>query len=363
MSCTIDETKCDYNNVFLNAVCMEKKEDNIWFIHNNYPILFCYNLVKNKILVKKIIPISNKRMVACFSSINIIENTLFLIPNNSGVVVIYDIEKDSFQSITIECSGSNVFRDSYVFGKYIYCIPYRYTNIVKINCITLEIEYIPINHFISIIEKNLCINSICRIGEKVFCVIWETNYIISFSMETEEIDIFEAVKDNKNHKLSAICTANGFLYVYDSSSKNMYRIVYDNEQCEKVAYFCYEDVVLESNGRYIIVDSCDNLKWHIFDSFSKKTISTNKEDKLGCNTILLWSMGCYFCEEAIIYRIGVYGELCKIDENGKVIDQVYISVNRKEWQELINEIKKYKVILEEESYNLFDFVCCIEEGR
>lgn len=357
MSSEVKKTTFE-NKILLNAVCMDKNEDGIWFIHNNYPILFCYDLEKKEVVFAKVIPANRDGMIASFSSIHIVDEKIYLIPNNAQHIFVYYKKVDAFEKLTIKNASTNMFRDSFLYGEYIYCIPYRYNDIVKLNYVTNEITYISIDkerHMPQ--EADFCINSVFRYKDVVLSVVWQTNLIISFDLKCEKVDFFTGVEDGEVHSLSRICVLSNHMYLYDDKRRMCYTVNLEGKKMIKTVSLDFEDALFVPNNETLIIDPNDQNGWQIVDPMLNEILYTYSDYEVGVCIPSIWKQGCYVNDKlSNLYRIGLYGELMGIRKDGSVFRREYISINKEKWIVLFEELTKNDTVLETNTYGMQDFI-------
>lgn len=347
-------------NILLNAVCMDISEGEIWFIHNNYPFLFCFDLERKKVTLAKVIPINGESVIASFSSIHVVGEKIYLIPNNARDIFVYYRNADEYEKLFLNNTCPNMFRDSYLYDNYIYCIPYRYDKIVKVNLVLDKITYINIDKDNYIPKSSdFCINSVHRNNNCVVCVVWKTDYFIEFNLENEKINFIKGINDGEKHSLSRMCIFKNRKYIYD-----MKRVCYilnkESEEICKSVTMNYEDALIIPNGEVIIIDPIDSNSWQIVDQMLNLIADTHYDYEVSNCDCPPWKIGAYVCDgEFNLYRIGMGGELTGIRKDGSIFIHEFISIEREKWSLLIEElvqINKNYVIKETNTYCVNDFL-------
>ena len=292
--------------ITLNAECMCKDDNGMWFVSNFYPFLYYYDLKKEEILECIEIPVKSDNRVAKFSSIHAIDNNIYLIPNNEQKIYIYQLITEEIKEIDIENPVLNMFRESYVYDSYIYCIPYRYDKVVKLNIVTNEVHYINLPNDLQNVTDR-CLNSICRKGDVIYCAVWKSSKLLVIDLKEDTIKAINLFKDNYNHSIAYICFISNLLYIFDDEIKKIYCIEMATKKIIISKDMKKTDVKIISVGNTLILDDTYIDEWSVMDK-NLKVINFYKEKMFFPCEVTPWKWAAYMHMRRILYGVLVFME-------------------------------------------------------
>lgn len=333
--------------VTLNAECMCKDGNGFWFISNFFPLLCFYDLEREEVL--KCIPIlvKDSHGLAKFSSVHAVDNKIFLIPNNEDKIYIYQKTTGEIKEISVENPVPNMFRDSYVCDSYIYCIPYRYDKVVKLNIFTNEVFYIDLPDDLQNISDR-CINSTCRKGEVIYCALWKTSKLLTIHLKEDKIKVTNLFKDTYNHSIAYICFISDFIYVLDDEMKKIYCIDTISDKINMSLDIEKTDMKIISVANNLILDEIYDGTWHVTDE-NLNEISLYKEKMIFPCEVTSWKWATYSYDGEYIWRLSVFGELIRINDAGKPDVRKMIKINRNIWDSVLAKFLKENNLIVKES--------------
>lgn len=325
----------------VNACCMLAVENGVWFVQGMVPILYFFSYKEGRIVLAKCINIGKVYGTAYFSAIYQHDNKLFLIPNNTGYVVTYDIrnEKMSFAKIN-DAHECNNFREVYEFQGTLFCMPYRYGKILCIDMSNDEFDYIDMLDTFG----TCCINGTCRIGNCVYCIEWNADRIYIFNLVTKTIN---EISPLRGAKLTSIASDGIYEYVYDIRNKCVR--VYCNQFSQEVGMIPvgFSEAVLKCIGeRAVIVDSVETYEMVCLTECKKQLLAV-KEEKVFAEDVP-WKMCCWNNDDIEnVFCITPKGKL--IRWVGEKINSYNLSICENKYVMLNNElIYKSKIRIFEE---------------
>ena len=139
----------DYD-IFSRNACFDMVEDadNIYYYANEKNILCKYDKRSNKNHILKEL---NEDSFFAYASIQKVDEKLVLAPYGADDILIYDLNENEGYKIPVEIpmgirsinyNEDYKFWDSFVFKEFVYMIGFFYPAIIKLNTITMEIEYL-----------------------------------------------------------------------------------------------------------------------------------------------------------------------------------------------------------------------------
>ena len=314
-----------------------KVGNTIWACQYGLPIIFCYDLDRNTIVLAKELPKVFSISINYASSMCCTEGKVFIVPCDAEYIVVYNIEKESFSTIELpdNLQKGNLFRDVFVYNDYVICVPARYHKVVKIHPNSLECEY-------SEESINSLIEGAAIFGDSIIAAQYGDSTLLDYNLHTNSL---------QNIVISGLNS--GFVGVYfDRVNKRLYGgspqgqnlIVIDTNNMkyinEKATSICNPSVLRLQEYLLLYNDSSDTV---ILCDEELNTIKNFSKKDLGCDNPL---MICkikdddehFFCPNGLGY----------LDKNGELmVETISYDRNVSECFNKSFELSNIKYILPE----------------
>ena len=356
--------------IWPSVFCVD--EDDIWFVHGKINILMRYNISNDYTYIVDIIPNEKLFQECLYSSIYKWKQRIFLIPCWANEIKVYDIPSKKFTVIPLKDTGlynnKLLFCKSYVFENKLYCIPYYYGAIVKIDLDNINIIYFDIAKQISRIngDFNKCvyINDATRIDDEVYSIIANTNKVLIFSLKTEKFRIQDI--SSVESDFVSIANIGNNVFLYDELLHEMVKIEKNSFEKENLYYLPFIGIKMNTiNSKFILIDPVDNDEIRIIDSDGKiiykddKCIGELKNSlypDLKCGTI-------YEGEENSSYYYNSNNFLLSEFRNGEIYKSYKFMLQKAEFtklKEIIMNMKQHET-LENEMFGLNLWIRQVED--
>lgn len=342
--------------VNLNACCMYVAENGVWFVQGMSPVLCFYSFENEKITIMQTLNIGEIYGTAYFSKVYLNNDEIYLIPNNSNKIVIYNIVNKKLEYISINGTAVNMYRNCYEMNGVLFFIPYKAKKIIKLRLDTHQII-----GYIDVFENNgedICLNSTCRVGNIVYCALWMRGEIVKIDLEKE---IIMREKISEEYKFSQICERQKRFFLYDMLTKSILVYSKDFKKVEKIIEVGCEDALLIiSKGGDILVDlaTTDDILiiGEDFKGRGKITFRIGKQ----LLDIQPWRINTWgYDQNKEIWGISTNGFLFKFINNNQTIEKRELKVNiechSKINKKLIQECKK-NILVERNSFALSNYL-------
>lgn len=322
-----------FDYLYLNACCICVTERGVWFVQGMTPILYFYSFGEKKITVEKVLLIDNVYGMAFFSDILVIDDQVYLIPNNAKRIVVYNILNGDCEYIAIEDPVANMYIGCYLMDGYIYCVPYKAKKMLRMKIDNhKEKEYIDIYSTYEL--EDACINGSCKLDDLIYCVLWKTNKVVVINLKTAQIQWRELMG---KYSFSDICSKNNLLYLYDMKKKSI--IIFNENMTEKVEeiYIGWNDarIYIDRRGTLLIDDVASSEIMLIDRNGEKKKLKFEIEE--GKVDISKWKINFWGYDKlGNIWGITNGGDLVFIKDFDKQIN-VKIKITRNEYYKLNKE--------------------------
>lgn len=199
----------------LTAMAAYAVDGGIWFVHDKtIPVLFFYDLKKRKITKAKNIPCQKRQ--AHFWDLCVYREKVFLIPDREPRIVIYSIKEDAFDFLDIKTPCQMNFIKAILKDDTLYCIPYGYDCVVKVNLNHLSIRYGEKWREAGGFAESTMLNSAYKSGNEIWCAVYPTNKIIIYDMEMEK---WRCAGYALDMELAQVVVEGGRLYALDAAGE------------------------------------------------------------------------------------------------------------------------------------------------
>ncbi len=249
---------------------MAFEEDNIWFVHYKFNILFCFNITVGQVV--KTIPIPVE--VADYNGpyfIAIIYNKgkIYLMPWNEGNLFIYDIGDDSYESIKVPLERIPYATGFFFNHDDLYIVPCASTEILKLNHINNQLDkVVDLKNYIS--NTWTYGGSVEHMENGVYAIsMVNSSEILIFDSNEEKVSKISIVDDEIGE--SRIVYVKPYIYM-STSGKNRSKVRIINPKTGEVI----KEIEKKNNNnseiwsvfdKYILIDY-DELK--IYDIYDYK---------------------------------------------------------------------------------------------
>ncbi len=246
--------------------------NDIWLFHGKINMLIRYNMLNDTTSMVGSVPEEKMLTSMLYANICQYKGKIFLVPCRAKEVAVYDTERKSFKKIPlrtdIKCDGSLMFCRSFAHGKYLYCIPYCYHSIVRIDMDKMIAEYKTDAIGISKRElktNGLYINDAVQIDEKIVCAIANTNAIGIYDINSDKFSV-KIVKSSKcDYRTMAYTDGRLFLYDVLNSKIDVFSLKTDN--LEGISYKAPASLVrIGTISSDVIVDFVESGELMVRDS-------------------------------------------------------------------------------------------------
>ena len=215
------EISNSYKNIPIWPVDFIVKENKIWFVHGKLNCLFNFDCKKNELTILGNIPGEKLIQEGLFCNIKLYKEKLFFVPSYGKEIGVFDIQKEEYKKITLanveNYKNKRLFIEACIYQQYLYCIPYCYENLVKINMDTLYIEY----ECNQIKDSVRYINDATICGDKMYGVYFRTNEIFRFDIKEKTV-VRLKIKD-QDCQYSSIVSVGNYLYLYEISKNKIFQ--------------------------------------------------------------------------------------------------------------------------------------------
>ena len=180
-----------------------------YFFFFYYNALFEVNIKKEQFALKKIFKTTG--ISDSHAAIAAWNSKIIIAPRCDDKVVIYDVEKDTYEFIIFEFKDNVsekefLFNSIEIYGNFAYLIPGRYPGIIKINLITKEMYdinswYKKHNYLWKRNRRSMIFHTCKKITDKtIMLTCWRSNRIWFYDMEKETMECRKVgVKDKPLH--------------------------------------------------------------------------------------------------------------------------------------------------------------------
>ena len=336
----------------ISASCIFYEKNGLWFVHSTLPVLMHVDLNSNIIDFQKVIPNEKQVGMFFFRGIFVTDDNIFLIPYNSGKIVIYSKVNDKFSFISIKDSCSNMYRGYIKEGDWLILKPSCYSKFTKFNYITKEVQYE--NDWKKLIGEEQCLSAAYKYGDSIIYAIWRTNKLLKYKFKDNE---YEIIQLKKIYKISQIVIVDEFAYIYDMEDRSLNKYSIRKQIILNKILLKYQDVWLQTDGTNIYLTSVDYPEWIIFNlelTEILKNRDTERERKLAIN------FKCFEWDhdgKGNTYAIDTKNNLIKL--TGNRLQKKQLELKNDDFFELGINIalqNKNKILCEEPNFRLNEFI-------
>lgn len=232
------------------AFCVDG--DDIWFVHGKINALMHYNMIENHTYIVGMVPEEKMFREMLYSAVYKWNEKIYLIPCFARKLMVYNIKENKFTEILIQniekYSEKGLFERAYAKGKYLYCIPFLYEAIIKINMESEEIEYTVIGKM-----GDIYITDVAKIENNIAAINVHNNQLLFYNMDTSVLEIKKLDEDRK--KIVAIASMGDSLFLFNKSSQALIELNIKNMREREFNKIPYEAIKITTiSSEFIMID-------------------------------------------------------------------------------------------------------------
>lgn len=259
--------------------------EKMWMVHTCLNLLLCIDLKSAAIVKQYEIPYKEYLKEPLYVAIKLIEKKLWLIPGCARQMVLFDIESEQFDEISIEEKRKEekmiyfekFALDAFVFQDWIYIVPSRYHSIYKIHRQTKKVEQcLDLRNYVD--GEWQFVSQAREIEDgKIVMTLGGSNCLLLYDCNSNCIEKVNVAIQGNQFFGPRFIYKDGFVYLFTNGDKNSKlmkinietgTIVHDIDIENKVFGFVEEfgkEVVLDFGGKEgaCLYDEELNLKKHV----------------------------------------------------------------------------------------------------
>lgn len=359
-------------NIPIWTSCFCVDNDDVWFVHGKINVLMRYSISEGYTYIVDIIPNEAPFQEYLYSSIYKWKRRIFLIPCWAEIIKVYDTINKQFIEIPLKNAekykNKLLFCKSYVYGNSLYCIPYYYESIVKIDMDNYCLEYFDVATWINkekiYLNKTFFINDATKINDEIYSIIAKSNKVLIFDLKTNKIQIQDI--SSVESDFVSISNVGDKIFLFDETTCELIKICKDRSQKANQYSLPFKAVKINTiNSKYIMVDAADKSEVRLINS-EGKLVYRSEANMSGPKNSLYPSLLCgmiYEQNENICYYYNVVDFLIYKFCNGEIVETYKFVLFESELTKLKNmnwDVRQYEV-LENEVFNLESWLKCIRE--
>ncbi len=261
--------------IWPSAFCVDG--DDIWFVHGKMNVLMRYSMSENYTYVIGTIPNEKLFQERAFIGVYKWINKVFLIPSWAREVVVYDSSRSRFEKISVdrieEFETKALFGRIHVKHNYLFCIPFGYDAIVKINMENNNLQYIKMDTI-----DSTYIQDTVLIQNHIIGVFAHTNRALFFNTESNAIAIKKI--GNSSRQFSSIAYVDNSLYLFDECTHAVVEVCSEEfDQVRELFKTVFSLAKLTSISQHMmLIDPADCCEMQIYN-IKEKNVFKFKEDR------------------------------------------------------------------------------------
>lgn len=216
---TQQEIRAEDIPIWPSAFCVDG--DDIWFVHGKMSVLMKYSMKEKHTYVIGAIPNEEMFQESSYRGIYKWDNKIFLVPCGAREIAVYDSIDGKFIKIplkNIERYNKHIlFCNVYEFGKYLYCIPYYYKAVLRIDLESSCVKYIPIEG-----SKGEYIGDATRVGNEIAAIYSGTNQALFLNVESDTV--FLGQLGSSTRRFTNITNIDNKLYLFDENTHSIIKV-------------------------------------------------------------------------------------------------------------------------------------------
>ena len=234
--------------------------DDIWFVHGKMNVLMRYNMSEDYVYIIDRIPNELLFQSSGYIGVYKYNHKIFLVPSQAREIAVYDMKNEQFRKIKVndieDYNGKGLFIKIYVDGKNLYCIPFWYKAVVKIDMEQEKTKFFVINNS----KGNTYINAATRIDDKIIGIYGYTNQTLIFDKKNDLLKIKSI--GNHKHQFVNITNIDTDLYLHDIAEKAIIKVYGEDYTNERILYkIPYKETSISSlNSELLIIDPLENTE-------------------------------------------------------------------------------------------------------
>lgn len=345
--------------IAMYAACASVNEKGIWFVHGKMPVLFFYNFEKCATCFYRVIPGGKHQDIAMFLSMYETEDDIFLIPGNENKIIVYSKKQDSFQQLQLDNVCKCMFRGCYADEDFVYCIPYRYSRMVKINIHTKELVYCADWKMQFEKSDELYTNGYCIFQNRCLVVIPGTNSILIYDKYMDSWEKRDIGNGSENYV--QISCSDRHIYLFETNTKSIIKTDATLRSCLKRKAIAFQAVKIERGyDSDLIIDDVDTDTWLVLDEELQEKYKTAYKKEQICESLKSdYHFGCWIkSSDDKLFCLDTENHLLIINSDYTFLEKM-VGIEIKKWNEIekINHmVNKVSIIQENNIYNLRDFL-------
>lgn len=266
--------------------------DDIWFMHGKINALMRYSMSEDYTYYIGSVPNEPMLRESLYKGIYKWGDKIYLIPCWAREIAVYNLLKREFEKISIEnieeYDNKMLFNKTFIFEHYLYCIPYYYNAILKIDMNSCNIEKIEINLIAPI-------NDATQIGSHIIALFSHTNFALSVDLKSNKMSQIKIGMSDRIY--TNISNIGNTLYLFDKQTNLFVKIGGDNYNCEEeicpvIFNGTFEGIRMSSVvPDFILLDTPTNNEIKIINA-SGKTVFEDKSESRVAYSELFSSYSC-----------------------------------------------------------------------
>lgn len=247
--------------------------NDIWFMYGRINALMKYSINKDYTYVIGTVP--NEQMFQeIYADIYKWKDKIYLIPFLAREIAVYDIRKNQFKKIPLQFiekyGEAGLFCKAYAEGQYLYCVPFLYEFILKIDMETDCIEYVHVGKI-----GELYIPDATRMGNQIVFINTYTNELIFFNIDSS--GLLARKLEHLGHQFSMVENIGDELYLFDMVTQEVFKICGENLKEEKFFKVSYKTAHLFAlPPGFLLIDSVDSSEMKIINMEKEIIYQTEK---------------------------------------------------------------------------------------
>ena len=201
-------------------------DDDIWFVHGKLALLCRYSKKSRRTEFIERIPGKYFLLESLYRGICYYQGKIFLLPSwAEGRIVIYYIQEHRFDYLQIpdcEDAKGSLFREVFVYGRYIYAMPQFYRYVLRIDMETLEVNSAGdcLGLAKSISPKARYMNDVVKVNEHVVAgVFTNTNLVMMYDFDSEKIHMLRVGENDASY--TSLTCLHGELFLCNAAGNKL----------------------------------------------------------------------------------------------------------------------------------------------
>lgn len=331
-----------------SAFCIE--DNTAWVVHASLNIFFSYDLTNGYTKTYRLSPYGELYKESQFCGIHSYNNKVYFVPCYSQQILCFDCETEKIMVLE-ENNTYGRFSCSYIINNYLYCVPFREDDFIKIDMNNNEIKYIPWR------GSQCChgeyINSAFEYNGKIIGMTSSENCVLVL----EEDNVKYVITKTEHEVFSTGCIFHNEIFLYSGSTKQVFG--FENLLNSPIETFPMIDgggAIKAIGNNYLLMENVDlNGSIWIKADRKQKFVSEDSESIKGVD---------YSYNHGLVTRYGdrdfYYNRRKNIIieyQNGEEVNKYCIYFSKKIIEEVFfNILNEQKIISETEVFGVREFI-------